>query len=240
MMPAESKDGWQLVGGTAPFKKDELEGAAVLLTFTGGGKMVNVLVLTNSGAYEPAISAFLASIKLKKPEISTAPAAQDPAQPPANSGGLSVTSHYWKQTQNRNDMGGYAGYSSNTYRFLPNNTYKFTQVTFQNYAPKYYVEDEEGTYKVSGNTITLVPKKAGYRTHRSTREDPVLKSGNLPLTTLEYSFEFMDLNNNWALLLSPLNGMETKRDGHFTFWLEGQKQKTYTYSAVNAAGEIVR
>ena len=137
-------------------------------------------------------------------------------------------------------MGGYAGYSSNTYQFLPNNTYKFSQVTFQNYAPKYYLEDEEGTYKIAGSRITLMPKKASYRSYRSTRQDPVLKSGNLELATVEYSFEFMDLNNNWTLLLSPVDGVETKRDGPFSFWLNGEKRKTYSYNSVNAAGELIR
>jgi hypothetical protein len=228
--------GWEINTGYAPFEKGGTKGMAMLVTASGGGKMVNALILTNSQNYESAVSAFLASISLKKPEVVQA---RQPEQPVGTSG-LSVTSHYWKQTQNRRDVGGYAGYSSNTYQFLPNGTYKFSQVTFQNYAPKYYLEDEEGTYKIAGNTITLVPKKGSYRTYRSTRQDPVLKSGSLELQTARYSFEFMNLNNNWTLLLSPVDGNETKRDGPFSFWLNGAKTKSYSYASVNAQGELIR
>jgi hypothetical protein len=227
--------GWEIISGYAPFDKDGTKAMAMLVTASGSGKMVNALILTNSQDYESAISAFLASLSLKKPDVVQARQAEQPVGP----SGLSVTSHYWKQTQNRRDVGGYAGYSSNTYQFFPNGTYKFSQVTFQNYAPKYYLEDEEGIYKIADGTITLTPKKGSYRTYRSTRQDPVLKSGSLPLQTARYRFEFMDLNNNWTLLLSPVDGLETKRDGGFSFWLNGEKRKTYSYNSVSAAGDLL-
>ncbi len=243
MQPSNNPEDWKAEMGSAPFEKDGTKGVAVLVTISGYGKMVNVLILTNSTTYEPAITKFLESASLKKPENPTNGEAVKPPQTSTSAAAsqLSVTSHNWKQTQNRRDaMGGYAGYSSNTYQFLANNTYKFSQVTFQNYAPKYYLEDEEGTYKIAGSTITLTPKKGIYRTYRSTREDPVLKSGNLELTTAQYSFEILNLNNNWTLLLSPADGVETKRDGQFSFWLNGEKRKTYSYNSVNDKGELIR
>lgn len=234
------EDGWEIQTGYAPFENDGVKGIAMLVTASGFGKMVNALILTNTQSYEPAITAFLRSIKLKKPETVEKPPVETPVETPTvNSGAISVTSNIWTQTQNRKDMGGYAGYSSNTYQFFPNNAYKFSQVTFQNYSPKYYLEDEEGTYKIIGRTITLMPKKGTYRTHKSSRQDPVLKSGNLELKTAQYNFEFMDLNDNQTLLLSPVNGVETKRDGGFSFWLNGQPQKTYAYKSVSAEGNLL-
>jgi hypothetical protein len=50
----------------------------------------------------------------------------------------------------------------------------------------------------------------------------------------------MNLNDNWTLLLSPATGVETRRDGQFSFWLNGEKRKTYSYNSVNAAGELIR
>jgi hypothetical protein len=46
----------------------------------------------------------------------------------------------------------------------------------------------------------------------------------------------MDLHNDgrWSLLLTPVDGIETKRDGGFSFLLNGEKRKTYSYDAVNA------
>jgi len=44
---------------------------------------------------------------------------------------------------------------------------------------------------------------------------------------VQYSFEFMDLHNDgrWSLLLSPVDGIETKRDGGFSFLLNGEKER---------------
>jgi hypothetical protein len=197
--------------------------------------MFNTMILTNSGAYDAQIRAFMESADLKTP------ASNKPVTEPGPASGLSLTSYNWKQSQNRKDaMGSYAGYSANTYQFLPNGSYTFSQVTFQNYAPKYYVEDEEGTYKVVGNTITISPRNASYRVYRSTRQDPVSQSGKLERSASTYTFEITNLNNNWTLLLSPIDGVETKRDGQFSFWLNGEKRKTYSYNSVNAAGELIR
>ena len=107
-------------------------------------------------------------------------------------------------------------------------------------APKYYLENEEGTYKVTGNTITITPRKASFSQHRLNKEDPPIKSGNLPLSTVQYSFEFWLHDDNWALLLSPVDGNENKRDGTFSFYRNGEPQRTYQYVLVNAKGELIR
>jgi hypothetical protein len=237
MFPSDPKGEWLIASGLAQFEKNGEKGIAVLYTATGHGKMINALVLTNTQDYEPAITAFLGSISIKGPLTETR--TQPPADPSSSQG--PITRHFWKQTQNRRDAGGYAGYSSNTYQFFGNSTYKFTRVDFQNFAPKYYVEDEEGTYKISGNTITITPKRSVFSSHRTKKDDPPSKSGNLGLTVMQYRFEFIDRHNNGrlSLLLSPVDGNETKRDGPFGFWLNGEKRKTYSYNAVNAAGELV-
>lgn len=71
MMPADTKGEWLIAGGFAPFEKNGEKGVAVLYTATGYGKMVNPLVLTNTQAFEPAITAFLQSISFKKPSVSS-------------------------------------------------------------------------------------------------------------------------------------------------------------------------
>ena len=48
MQPEDKKDGWEIVSGMAPFEKDGTKGAAVLATASGYGKMVNVMILTNT------------------------------------------------------------------------------------------------------------------------------------------------------------------------------------------------
>src|SRR5687767_14422010 len=122
MQPSKNRAGdWNAEMGSAPFDKDGTKGVAVLVTVSGFGKMLNTLILTNSDVYEPTITAFLESADLKKPDGDS----NSVRRSEVNNAGLSVTSYSWKQSQSRKDpMGGYAGYSANTYQFLANNTYK--------------------------------------------------------------------------------------------------------------------
>jgi hypothetical protein len=240
MFPADTKGEWQVTGGFAPFEKSGEKGVAVLYTASGYGKMVNALVITNTQAYEPTITAFLNSISFKKPavEIQTqAPVSTNGSQP-------SLAGNFWKQGGVRQGMLGHAGLStatfSKTYQFFSNGTYKFSTVNMQLAAPKYYLENEEGIYKVAGNTITITPRKASFSQHRLNKEDPPIKSGNLPLSTVQYRFEFWLHDDNWALLLSPVDGNENKRDGTFSFYRNGEPQRTYQYVLVNAKGELIR
>lgn len=239
MMPADNKGEWLLAGGFAPFEKEGVKGVAVLYTATGNGRMVNALILTNTQAYEAAATAFLNSISFKRPpeEVRPQPTAAANGQP-------SLAGNYWKQGGIRGGMLGHSGLStgtfSKTYQFLSNGTYKFYREDMQLAAPKYYLEHEEGTYTVSGNTITITPKRSSYSQHRLNKEDPPSKSGSLPLQTGQYRFEFWLHDDNWALLLSPIDGSETKRDGTFSFWRNGEAQRTYQYVLVDAGGRLIR
>jgi hypothetical protein len=240
MFPSENREDWHLAGGFAPFEKNGEKGVAVLYTASGYGKMVNALILTNTQVYEAAITAFLESISFKKP------AAEIQPQIPGNQSGSrpSLAGNFWKQGGVRQGMLGHSGLStgtfSKTYQFFSNGTYKFFRVDMQLAAPKYYLENEEGIYQVTGNTITISPRKASFSQHRLNKEDPPLKSGNLPLSTAQYTFEFWLHDGNWALLLSPVDGNENKRDGTFSFYRNGEPQRTYQYVLVNAKGELIR
>jgi hypothetical protein len=237
MFASDNKEDWKAEGGFAPFEKDGEKGMAVLFTLSGYGKMVNILVLTNTMDYEPTITAFLESLSLEKLEAAKP---QQAAENPLGSQSR-LTLNNWKQSQNRKDaMGNYAGYSTNTYKFESDGAYTFSRVDFQNYTPKYYLEDEVGTYRITGNRITITPRKSTFSSHRIKKEDPPLKSGNLPRVTVQYSFEIVDVNGVMTLVLSPVDGTETQRDGQFSFWLNGAKTKSYAYSSVNAAGELIR
>ena len=238
--PADTKGEWLLAGGFAPFEKDGVKGVAVLYTASGYGRMVNALVVTNTQAYEAAATEFLNSISFKKPAVEIQP--QTPAAPTGS--GPSLAGNFWKQGGIRGGMLGHAGLStatfSKTYHFFSDGTYRFFTENMQLAAPKYYLENEEGTYKVTGNTITITPRKASFSQHRLNKEDPPIKSGSLPLSTVQYKFEFWLHDDNWALLLSPVDGNENKRDGTFSFYRNGEPQRTYQYLLVNAKGELVR
>lgn len=239
MMPADKKGEWQIAGGFAPFDNGDNKGIALLLTASGHGRMVNALILTNTQAFEPATTGFLNSISFKKPAVVPAPQVQV-----GPNGGPSLAGNFWKQAGIRGGMLGHSGLStgtfSKTYQFFPNGTYKFSREDMQIAAPKYYLESEEGTYSVSGNVITITAKKASYSQHRLSKSEPPIKSGPLAPTNARYNFEFWLHDGNWALLLSPADGSETKRDGTFSFWRNGEAQRTYQYVLVNAKGELIR
>ena len=98
-------NGWEVQSGVAAFEKNREKGLAMLVTATGFGKMVSVLILTNTQAYEQDITAFVASLSLKKPvnEIGTAPAKN--ATPPSSHGSLpaATASGYAFTTTNFDD-----------------------------------------------------------------------------------------------------------------------------------------
>ena len=65
MFPSNNPEDWALEGGFATFKKGGEKGIAVLYTISGYGKMVNIMILTNTQAYESNITAFVESITEK-------------------------------------------------------------------------------------------------------------------------------------------------------------------------------
>jgi hypothetical protein len=241
MAPVENKDGWAILSGFAPFEKDGSKGIAVLVTATGFGQMVNVMVLTNTQAYQADIAGFLDSITLKKPAVVQPPQQTAPA---TNGSQPSLTGNFWKMGATRQGMLGQSGLSVGTfakvYQFFPNGTYKFSREDMQLAAHKYYLESEEGSYTVNGNTITITSKRSSYSQHRLTKEERPIQSGNLPLSTVQYRYEFWLYDGNWRLLLSPMDGKETKRDGTFSFYRNGEPQRTNQFQMVDSTGRLIQ
>jgi hypothetical protein len=67
MAPSVPVDGWEVLTGHANFEREGIKGVAILVNASSAGKMVNVIILTNTNAYETHISEFLESIQLSKP-----------------------------------------------------------------------------------------------------------------------------------------------------------------------------
>ena len=66
MQAVTTENGWETQTGFAPFESDGNKGVALLVTASAVDKMVNLIVLTNTDAYEKDMTAFLESISLKK------------------------------------------------------------------------------------------------------------------------------------------------------------------------------
>ena len=228
-----SKNGWTAQSGLAQYEADGKKGVVLLVTSSGQNKMVNILVLTNTDQFQQAIGDFLGSVDLPKVKATV-------VQPNGQTKSLNLLTKYlWKSHQNRKDgMGNHAGYSTNGYQFYNNGTYKFSNTTFQYYAPKFYMVNESGTYQVNGNKITIKPAKSKFEVRRREKIDPVSKSGALSLGVVQYRFEYTTIYDRLRLVLTPSSETETKRDGVFNYYTNGALTKSYIYDA--EAGSATR
>ena len=94
--------------------------------------------------------------------------------------------------------------------------------------------NEDGTYQIKGKKITLKPVKSKFEVRQREKTDPVSKSGNISLEAVEYSFEYTTVYDRLRLVLAPDNKKETKRDGVFNYYANGEQTKSYLYDAEEA------
>lgn len=62
--PSAIENGWTIESGMAPYEQDGTKGVAMLVSAIGGGKVMNLLILTNTNDYQTDVSAFIGSINL--------------------------------------------------------------------------------------------------------------------------------------------------------------------------------
>lgn len=93
LVPATSDNGWDMQGGTAPFEFSGGRSIAMLVTASGHGRCMSIVIVTNTVDHQEEMQEFLESVTLNKPETLTTPIdlpgndiaqkATDVAQPPA-------------------------------------------------------------------------------------------------------------------------------------------------------------
>ena len=83
MTPATSENGWDAQGGVAPFEFSGGQSVAMLVTMSGHGRCLSIVILTNTDGYQSEIQKFLESVDLTNPEAGgkTTTQAQQPVQP---------------------------------------------------------------------------------------------------------------------------------------------------------------
>ncbi len=219
---AVTEDGWALETGAAAYDSDGRKGIAMLVSATGNGSVVNVLILTNSDTYEPVISDFIASIKL--PKVAAKPAAAAPAQPASDSARLIGK---WQRsgsgaipTYGDPVSWGTSGYTKSRYELRADGTYVFTERSFRMMMQDIIIAKENGTYTVNGNSLTLKPAKSTIASYRKAgggdKVGALVKSQNRELETVTYQFTFHFFSGiqEWNLVLQAER--PTKRDGAFS------------------------
>jgi len=226
MFPSDNKEDWKVEGGYAPFTKDGEKGVVVLYTASGYGKMVNILVLTNTLDYEPTITAFLESVSFKKLEA---------AAPQASAGdgsGEPIVGVWGAASSNQSSYAvnnGLSGYIKKQYTFSPNGTYEFLVKTFQSTMRNLLFTKETGTYQINGTSLTLIPQKGyiqawtkGIVVESSGKRSETDNWGKLVSTqptklervTYRVSKEYFSGIQEWNLVMRAT--APTERDGPFT------------------------
>jgi len=223
MIPADNKGEWLVAGGFASFEKDGVKGVAVLYTATGYGKMVNALILTNTQAYEAQATAFLESISFKKPVENsiTKPTENSIAKPTENSivgtWGQNLGAH---MSYGDPVAAGMAGYSKDQYTFNANGTYTFVSKTFRMSYDKIILVVENGTYQISGDTLSIKPQKSVIQSwsklNNVDKWGRMLTTQPRKLEAVNYKFtkHYFSGIGEWNLVLQADH--PTDRDGPFS------------------------
>ncbi len=217
------KNGWQAEVGVAGFEKDGLKGAALLTTFTGNGKVVAILSITNSESCQPDIEAFVDSVKLPQIAAQMAPAAPPAAAP---SGDAAKLIGRWQRSSSsapsygNTASWGTAGYTRSRYEFNSDGTYAYTERTFRMTHPVIFIVRESGRYSANGSTLTVNPTKSTITSYRKAGGGDALgtvaATQDRKLETVSYRFTFHYFSgiDEWNLVLQA--DSPNLRDGQFS------------------------
>jgi hypothetical protein len=222
MSPIEDKDGWAILSGYAPFEKDGTKGVAVLVNATGFGQMVNVMVLTNTQAWQSDIAAFLASINLKKPAVANQPPIQQQAPATAENSIVGTWGQNVGASMTYGDpvAAGMAGYGKYQYTFNADGTYRFVAKTFRMSYDKIILVIENGTYQIGGDTLSIKPQKsviqAWSKLNGGDGWGRMLSNQARKLEPVTYKFtkHYFSGIQEWNLVLQA--DRPTERDGAFS------------------------
>lgn len=240
------KNGWQAEVGIAPFEKDGLKGAALLTTFSGGGKVVAILAITNSDAFQSDIETFVDNVTLP-----TIAAQQAPAAAAANTGDAAKLIGRWQRSSSSSPAfadpasWGTAGYSKSRYEFNADGTYNYTERSFSYSYQNIIVVRENGRYSIAGNILTITPAKSTITAHRKAGGGDALgavassQNRALEKTAYKFTFHYFSGIQEWNLVLQA--DAPTQRDGQFSSltvfnnaWYFDQKYTDSDLTAVRA------
>jgi len=213
--------GWTVLSGQANYTDGPNKGVATLLTATGGGKTVSVVLMTNTQQYQNELLAFINSLELKK----IAKDKDNNAIRSANSNTVKITGLWCDNTL---ETSGYsngfpqytAGYFRKEYLFNENGTYVFRTKNWSVLTKNILFVHETGTYAVQGNQLIITPVK-GVGEWWSKKDNNTklwgnrLKASDYKSEKMTYNFEinYYSGTDNYSLMLDPQKS--TVRDGAY-------------------------
>ncbi|MBS1576552.1 MAG: hypothetical protein JST09_14705, partial [Bacteroidetes bacterium] len=216
MQPASNENGWDIETGSAIYTDNGAKGNVALLSATGGGQTVSVLIMYNSNQYEKELAAFLNSLELAKPTASQ----------PSNASNSSKASIVGLWCDNHLEISGYyngyaqytAGYFRREYNFKADGTYIYRAKNWSTLLNEILFVYEVGTYTVNGNQLTIIPTQGkggwwGKKDNNTKLWGAFIKASSFKLEKTTYTFEINYYSGikEHGLYLKTANN--TERDG---------------------------
>ena len=216
------ENGWEVKAGMATFSYNDQQALAMLTTMSGYNKTVSIVSVTNSQEYIPSIQSFLESVEMQVPDTSLKTTADN------NVSGASIIGSWgmaksggarYDDYKNPYAVNNY-GYITSQYTFNEDGTYTFYTKTFKMTYDKLLLTRESGTYRISGNQLTIIPNKSVIEAW--SKKDNVDKWGKLISTqnrklekvTYQFAKHYFSGIDQWNLVLQA--SVPTERDGPFS------------------------
>lgn len=228
--PVKKADGWELISGASAFENEIGSSIVILNTFSGYGRSFSFAAVINSQDYLPAIENFFSSLKLKQPEAATQPV-------PANDNVTASILGTWGVSHS--DQSTYSvknavsGYIAREYTFNSDGTYRFISKTFEPFSTKLLFGKEIGTYRISGDLLTITPKSSvlegwSKKGGSGDRWGVRLDSQNRKIETVTYRFTKHYFSGIQTTSLVLQSDKVTQRDGPYVGG--GAFQNAWIYS----------
>jgi hypothetical protein len=212
----QEADGWKIKAGGAKFTFNNSDAMAMLTTISGFNRCVSIVATTNSQEYLKDIETFLSSVDLQKPEtVST----QTTVNNNDNNSVLGIWLANASDQSSWRVNNGVMNYISRQYTFNANGTYSFISKAFDPLMDKILLGKENGTFQISGNSITVNPQKSvleGWSKKEGKDEwGKLLNTQNITLEKITYQFtkHYFSGIKEWSLVLQA--DKVTQRDGPF-------------------------
>ena len=210
-----TRDGWKIRSGVATFSFNSSSATAMLTTMSGFDRCASIVTTTNTEDYFNAISVFMKSVDIKKPETIV--------QPVTGNNNTSIIGTWSASASDNSDYrvkNGVMNYITRQYTFNTNGSYSFISKAFDPLMDKILLGRETGTYAINGNTLTINPQKSVLEawSKKDGRDEwgEKLNTQNIALEKITYQFtkHYFEGNRNWNLVLQA--NQVTKRDGPFS------------------------
>lgn len=232
MQEPANENGWDIISGGANYKDGSTTGMATLLTATGGGQMVSVVLMTNTAKYQNELLSFINSLELAKAsqnDVANSTTATGQANNNSSIVGLWVyytieTSGYYNGFPQPS-----GGYFRKEYAFYGDGTYLFRMKNWAVFVKEIQYVYETGTWKLNGNKLTITPKqgKGGWwskaASGRTNEWGSLVKTGSWKLEPVTYTIDlhyYSGVNETHLILQSA---SQTEREGK-------QENNMQTYS----------